>query len=102
MYSDVVGVRLLVVATAMAGFALAGLCVAVVIRLATNLAVPGWATYTAGLLLVLLLQSVLLAATFSFVILSGRNGSAFLPVRDYGYYIGDVRTLHSPAEAQTP
>jgi polyisoprenyl-phosphate glycosyltransferase len=102
VYSDIVGVRLLVVATAMAGFALVGLCVAVFTRLATNLAVPGWATYTAGLLLVLLLQSVLLAATFSFVILSGRHGSAFLPVRDYGYYVGEVRTLHKPADAATP
>jgi hypothetical protein len=102
VYSEIVGVRLLVVATAMAGFALVGLCVAVVIRLATNLAVPGWATYTAGLLLVLLLQSLLLAANFSFVILSGRHGSAFLPVRDYGYYVGEVRTLHEPAGSPSP
>jgi hypothetical protein len=102
VYSDVVGVRLLVVATAMAGFALVGLCAAVFTRLATNLAIPGWATYTAGLLLVLLLQSVLLAATFSFVILSGRHGSAFLPVRDYGYYVGEVRTLYEPADDSSP
>jgi hypothetical protein len=97
VYSEKVGVRLLVVATVLATFALIGLCAAVAIRLATNLAIPGWATYTAGLLLVLLVQSVLLAAAFSFIILSGRHGTAFLPVRDYGYYIGEVRTLYEPA-----
>jgi hypothetical protein len=99
VFSEAVGVRLLIVATATALLALTGLCVVVAIRLTTNLAVPGWATYTAGLLLVLLLQSVLLAATFYFAILSGRHGSPFLPARDYIYYVFQVRTLYEPAAA---
>lgn len=39
-----------------------------VIRVATNLAIPGWATYTAGLLLLLLFQSLTLVLVFTFMV----------------------------------
>jgi polyisoprenyl-phosphate glycosyltransferase len=61
--------------------------------LATDWAIPGWATYTFGLLMVLLLLGIMLACLFSFVIMAGRQGSTFLPCRDYVCFIKDVRCL---------
>ena len=48
VYSDVVGVRLLVVSILMAVFTMGGIVAAVIVRLATDWAVPGWASYTVG------------------------------------------------------
>ncbi len=42
---------------------------AVIVRLATNLAIPGWASYTVGILLILFVQAIMAAFVFSFVIL---------------------------------
>jgi hypothetical protein len=36
---------------------------------------------------------IMLAFLFSFVILAGRQGSTFLPCRDYAYFIKDVQQL---------
>jgi hypothetical protein len=94
VYSDIMGVRLLLASLVMIVLSLAGLFATVLVRLATSLAVPGWATTAFGALLVLLLQSVMLSVAFSFMILSGRQGASFLPCRDYAYYVGDVKTMY--------
>jgi hypothetical protein len=85
--SEVVGVRLLVVSLAMIVMFSVGLAVTIVIRLATDRAIPGWATTMVGVLLILLFQAVMLTFVFSFVTLGGRQGSPFLPSRDYIYYV---------------
>jgi hypothetical protein len=101
--SEVVGVRLLVVALALIPVALLALAVIVGIRLFTALAIPGWATTAAGVSVLVLGQAVLLATVFSFVTLSGRQGSSFLPRRDYVHYVGRVYALEAgPAHAATP
>jgi hypothetical protein len=102
VHSDVVGVRLLVMSALLALLTLGGIVAAVVVRLTTHWAIPGWATYTVGLLLVLFLQAVLAAFVFSFVILAARHGSTFLPRRDYSFFIGTLKTLHGPERSATP
>jgi len=42
----------------------------------------------------MLLQAVMMSLLFSFLILSTRQGSVFLPARDYQYYYKDVRRLY--------
>jgi len=91
--SEVVGVRLVVMAIIVAVLAASGLVAVVMVRLLTNLAIPGWATYTAGLLAMILFQSLLSAMIFSFMILAGRQGTTFLPLRDYRYYVAAVTPL---------
>jgi hypothetical protein len=59
----------------------------------TDLAIPGWATSTVGIFVVLVTLGVMLAFLFCFMILSGRHGSSFLPCRDYAYFVQDVRRL---------
>jgi glycosyltransferase involved in cell wall biosynthesis len=94
VYGETIGVRLLVVACLLIVAATGGIAATIVVRLTTTWAIPGWATYTMGLMVVMLLLGVMLAFLFSFIILSGRQGSTFLPCRDYGYFIQQVRVLH--------
>jgi hypothetical protein len=102
VYSDVVGVRLLVMSALMALVTLSGIFAAVMVRLTTSWAVPGWASYTVGILVVLLVQAMMAAFVFSFVILGSRHGSSFLPRRDYSYFIGSLWTLHGPERMASP
>jgi polyisoprenyl-phosphate glycosyltransferase len=94
VFSDVVGVRLLLAALFLVAATLAGAGTVVALRLLTNLAIPGWATSTVGLLLVVFLQAIILAVTFSFIILAGRNGATFLPARDCGVLVDRVNTVY--------
>ncbi len=103
VFSDLVGVRLLLACVGLGLLTLGGISAVVVVRLFTSLAIPGWATYSVGLLGLLLLQSVLLAACFSFLILSGRNRAAFLPSRDYVHFLGRREVVFSrPGETEPP
>jgi hypothetical protein len=92
--SEVVGVRLLLMSLGMIVALLIALAAAVVIRLATPYAIPGWATSAVGFLLVLLSATVMLVFVFVFVTLGGRQGTSFLPRRDYAHYIRRVYPLN--------
>lgn len=96
VFSDVVGVRLLVLAVGLGLLGFGGLAASVVVRLATPWAIPGWATAAAGLSLLLLVQAVMLSFVLSLVILGGRQGSTHLPLRDYPAFVGEVRPLRAP------
>jgi polyisoprenyl-phosphate glycosyltransferase len=102
VYSDVVGVRLLVMSILLALLTLGGITIAVIVRVATNLAIPGWASYTVGILLILFVQAIMAAFVFSFAILGSRHGTTFLPRRDYSFFIGSVWTLRGPGESVAP
>ncbi len=87
VFSDVVGMRLLVASGLLVGIAGAAMTVAVGVRLFTDLAIPGWATSAAGILLVVILQALLMSVAFAFLILQSRNQLAFLPIRDHAYFV---------------
>ena len=70
-----------------------GLVFVMVIRFATDLAIPGWAAYVGALFLIILMQTVTLSLFFSFLILSGRNASNFMPQRDHEYFVLDVQRI---------
>ena len=87
VHAEVIGVRLLV-ATAILVAGISGLFTAVVaIRLFTQLAIPGWATTVGGLLFVVTMQAAVLAVFFVFLVLHGRSQPAFVPIRDYTYFV---------------
>jgi len=94
VYGDTIGVRLLVATSLFIGLALAGLVCVGAVRLLTDLAIPDWATFTAGTLLVILFQAIMFSFIFSFIILGDRQGSTFLPLRDYRYFVGSVKTVY--------
>ncbi len=95
VYGDVVGVRLLVASAVLGALTVALILVTLVVKFTTNLAIPGWATYATGLLLLLLFQFVLLSLVFTFVILYSRGQSSFVPLRDCPLYVKEVRTVFS-------
>lgn len=91
VYSEIVGVRVLCATVALVGLTLGALSSVVGVRLFTDLAVPGWATFTVGLLLVVLTQAVIISLILILMMLNGRQASTFLPVRDYAYFVARVR-----------
>ncbi|WP_165226352.1 glycosyltransferase [Aquisphaera insulae] len=90
VFGDRIGVRLLIAVSVLTGLALAALGATVAIRLTTSLAIPGWATTAAGLLVVLLAQLFLLMMVFVFVALGGREGSSVIPARDHVHYVAGI------------
>jgi glycosyltransferase involved in cell wall biosynthesis len=94
VYSDAIGVRLLIATMTMIALDLAALAMTLIVRLTTDLAIPGWATTAFGVLLIILLQATMFLFVFSFMILAGRNAASFLPLRDYAYFVGSERVAY--------
>lgn len=98
VFGDRVGVRLLVATGAAVALTVAGLSAVLVLRFGTGLAIPGWATTAAGALALLLGHLLTIACLFTFTVLNGRNGSSFLPARDYHYFVGELREVETTHE----
>ncbi len=94
-HGDVIGVRALLGTLVAIVLCLIGIAVVVGIRLATDLAIPGWASYVVGLLVAILLQTVSLSLVFIFMILNSRNYSAVIPRRDYHDYVASEERLRA-------
>ena len=93
VFGETVGVRLLVLSSVFGVLTTVLIVVAFIVKLTTNLSIPGWATYVTGLLLLLLSQLVVLSLIFIFVAFSSRGQSSFAPIRDCAIYISRVRTV---------
>ena len=95
VFGDIVGVRLLI--GALAGSLLAGLGMVLVamIRLFTNWAIPGWATYATGTLAIIAIQMITIATSFTFFVLSNRTNLGFVPVRDYLLFVEEAVDIYS-------
>lgn len=88
VYSDTIGVRLMIATLLMIALDVLALVITLIVRLTTDLAIPGWATTVFGVLLIILLQATLFLVVFSFMILAGRHSASFLPRRDYIHFVG--------------
>ncbi|NQU09264.1 glycosyltransferase [bacterium] len=97
VFIDVVGVRLSLAMLAGLAALLALLGGIVAVRLATGLALPPGAAYATGLLVILVVQALTVALGLTLLILFQRNSLSFLPIRDYKFFVGEVRALHEPA-----
>jgi polyisoprenyl-phosphate glycosyltransferase len=91
---EVVGTRLLAANIAMMLGLLALIGVVVGVKLLTNLAIPGWATITMGMLLILIGQSLIASSVLVFSIMTNRSQLGFLPIRDYGYFVSHETNLY--------
>jgi hypothetical protein len=98
VFSEAVGVRLLILSAILIVLALVGIAIVVAIRLTTTLAIPGWASYLVASLSIILVQSVSLSLFFVFMVLSARHNAFFLPLRDYSHLIDRVRNVFSTNE----
>ena len=82
VFGDIVGVRLLTASIIGSCATLLGIVAVLTIRIFTRLAIPGWATYSTGTLVILLIQFITVALSFTFTFLSNRINFSFIPLRD--------------------
>jgi polyisoprenyl-phosphate glycosyltransferase len=87
---DVVSVRILIACLLAMFIAANGILFTAVIRLFTDIYVPGWATYVVLSLMILLTQAFLVSLILVFIILSYRSQKLFIPSIDYRDYILNV------------
>lgn len=87
VYGDIVGTRILLSTAILSVFLLLLLGTVLAIKLFTDWGIPGWATYLSGLLILSLFQLILIGTVFSMIVLSARNNSNFIPIREYQYYV---------------
>jgi polyisoprenyl-phosphate glycosyltransferase len=107
VHSELIGVRLLVLTAVLASVMVAALLIVVGIRFGTSLAIPGWTSTVAGLLLILILQALAFAAFFAFLVLHARSQPTFVPLRDYRYFVDRASSrltfdLPEPASMSAP
>jgi polyisoprenyl-phosphate glycosyltransferase len=91
--TDNIAARSVVMACMALGIGIVALAVVVFLRLGTTLAIAGWATSAAGLILLTLLQVVIIALLFSMGILNTRAVAEVIPLRDCPYFMEGVRRL---------
>lgn len=97
VFGDVVAVRLLVGSLAGSLVAVLGILAVAAIRIFTNRAIPGWATYSIGTLTIILIQFITIAASFTFTLLSNRINLSFVPLRDYGLFVAGTQDIYHNA-----
>jgi polyisoprenyl-phosphate glycosyltransferase len=84
---DKIFARLLLAAALIAGLAVFGIIVVGVIRIATDLAIPGWATTIVGDLLIILLQTLVIVVAASLTIMAGRSSRPIVPIVDFQPFV---------------
>lgn len=92
-FHDVAATRILVASGLATLVTLAMLLAVVAIRFLTDWAIPGWATYAGGLLLVLLLVIVATSFNLVFTLIASRSNDAFVPIRDYKIFVDRLEAL---------
>lgn len=96
VFGEVTGARVLVASGCVMALSLLGVGVVAGIRLFTDLAIPGWATFTSASLLIITLNLITLSLFFAFFILHGRDKEGIILTQRYQEYIRGEST--SPAE----
>jgi len=91
--TDNIAARSVVMATMALGLGILALGVVVFLRFGTSLAIAGWATSAAGLILLTLLQVVIIALLFSMGVLNTRAVAEVIPLRDCPYFMERVKHL---------
>lgn len=92
---EVVSTRLLAATAILFTVTLTLLVSVVLVKLLTNLAIPGWATITGGLLLLMGFELLTTTISIIFSVMMSRNNLGFLPLRDYSFFVADCREIRS-------
>jgi hypothetical protein len=93
VYSDTIGVRILILTCVLLGIGLVTLISVAVLRLSTNWGIAGLAANVVGLTLVLMFQVLIICLLFTFGVLASRGGQVFIPIRDCPHFVLGVRGL---------
>jgi hypothetical protein len=93
VFGETVGVRVSMALGAIGLVSFAGLVSVILIRLFTDLAIPGWATNATGLLLILCVNFLMLTAMSLLFILGARSTTEFIPTRDWAIFVAEWEKL---------
>jgi hypothetical protein len=91
VHIDTIFARLLLAAASIAGIAVFGILVVGIIRTATDLAIPGWASTIIGDLLIILFQTLIIMAAASLTMLAGRSSRPIVPIVDFRPFVARRR-----------
>lgn len=94
VFGDVVGVRLLIASVACSLVTGLGIFTAIAIRIFSDRAIPGWAIYSIGILVIILIQFITVAISFSFTMLFNRMNSSFVPIRDCELFVAESEEIY--------
>jgi len=101
VYSDLIFVRVLVAAGAVAALSLAGIAGVAAIRFATDLAIPGWASTVVGDLAIILMQTTVLMVATSLMMLTLRSSRPMVPLVDSRPFVAERRKrLYAPTKLE--
>jgi glycosyltransferase involved in cell wall biosynthesis len=89
-YNEIVGVRLVFCSLGLTGVISFLILGVLVVRIATPWAIPGWASFVGGLLLVLLIQVLLMVVAFAAIAISSRKSQFFFPLQQYKILIDEI------------
>jgi glycosyltransferase involved in cell wall biosynthesis len=101
-YNDVVFVRLLIISSVLVVAAVACIGAVVFIRLFTDLAIPGWATFAAGLLLIFAFQAITFSGGLTFVVLNTRSQPFLVPRFETPKLVKSRTVIFNAVAAPTP
>lgn len=93
VFSDRIGARVLMASIHLMFLTVFGMAMVVVIRLTADLSIPGWATFSFGILLLFLGQMATISASICLIVLSQRNNFGFLPIKIYKQFVGSIKTI---------
>jgi polyisoprenyl-phosphate glycosyltransferase len=95
VHSDVIGVRVLIAMSSLTFLSVIGILVVAALSFFTDLAIPSWALFGAFSFIAILLQAVMTALLFVFVILSNRSNQAVIPRHDYEQFVLAIKQVYS-------
>jgi polyisoprenyl-phosphate glycosyltransferase len=93
VFSDTVFVRVLLVSLLLSLMTAAAIVAVVLIRLLTDLAIPGWASNAVGILFVIFLQAWILSAGAAVLLLTARSQRSVIPALDADRHVRDRSVL---------
>src|ERR1700730_8830666 len=95
VHIDTIFVRVLLTSGVIAAASIVGILAIAIVRFASNLAIPGWATTVVDDLMIILLQTLRLVVAASLMMLAGRSSRPIIPIADAGQFVAE-RESHGP------
>jgi hypothetical protein len=95
VHIDTIFVRVLLTSGVIAAASIVGIVAIAVVRFASNMAIPGWATTVVGDLMIILLQTIVMVVAACLMMLAGRSSRPIIPIADAGQFVAE-RESHGP------
>lgn len=94
VFGDVVGVRLLIVCAIGIVLSVFWVLAVAATHLFTKSELPAWTGYSFGTVVIILVQLITMAISFTFTMLSNRINFSFVPLRDSGVFVAGPQDIY--------